>query len=106
MLIPREKPKLVRVYVPREETDAEAPTEAPSLEHMEEQTKRIFHPYKVKWSNIEWLSHYSVRQGVAESYARGGRIFLGGDACHVHSVSLDLLKFLIKVRLLKDQLRE
>ncbi|CAN5236513.1 FAD-dependent monooxygenase [soil metagenome] len=40
--------------------------------------------FGVSWSDSHWFSTYRVQHRVASSF-RGGRVFLAGDAAHVHS---------------------
>lgn len=44
-------------------------------------------PFKVKIKELIWFSSFSVKESVAESYFVKDRIFLAGDACHIHSVN-------------------
>ena len=56
--------------------------EAPSLDFFQ----RIFDKegYGIKLKNPRWLSYFSVHERIADTFAKG-RIFLLGDAAHVHS---------------------
>ncbi|KAI9147254.1 Phenol hydroxylase [Paramyrothecium foliicola] len=86
LIIPREQ-NLVRFYVPTDtpinvSTHGKPPV---SLEQVQHQARRILNPYSIEWETVSWFSSYSVRQGVAERYSQDRRVFLGGDACHVHS---------------------
>jgi len=40
------------------------------------------------WERVEWYSVYPIGQGIADKYTLDHRVFMGGDACHTHSVSL------------------
>ena len=44
-------------------------------------------PYTVKINKLVWFSQFSVKESVAESFSIQNRIFLAGDACHIHSVN-------------------
>ena len=44
-------------------------------------------PYEITIEKLEWFSQFSVKESVAEKYSIENRIFLSGDACHVHSVN-------------------
>jgi 2-polyprenyl-6-methoxyphenol hydroxylase-like FAD-dependent oxidoreductase len=44
-------------------------------------------PHKFSFKEIAWFSQFSVKEGVAEKYSVHDRIFLAGDACHIHSVN-------------------
>lgn len=57
---------------------------------LEEVIKKINHamqPHTVKFKEIVWFSHFSVKESVAEKFCVHERIFLVGDACHIHSVN-------------------
>lgn len=89
MVIPRED-NMVRLYIqlasssdpdfdPRKSaTEAEVMTAA----------KKILRPYSIEWESVVWYSIYPIGQGISERYTLDERVFLGGDACHTHSVSL------------------
>ncbi len=83
MIIPREG-GLVRFYVqlaPNAVKDC-------TLEDLKSTASTVLSPYELEWEYIDWHSSYKVRQGMAEQYSSAcHRIFLGGDACHTHSVS-------------------
>ena len=59
-----------------------------SVDQLQSLARKIMSPYQIKWLEVEWYSMYPIRQGIAERYTADERIFLGGDACHTHSVSL------------------
>ncbi|KAF9989561.1 hypothetical protein BGZ75_005877 [Mortierella antarctica] len=42
-------------------------------------------PAKFKCLSTSWLTHYRVNEREAENFSYKNRIFLGGDAAHVHS---------------------
>lgn len=44
-------------------------------------------PHKINFTNIVWFSQFSVKESVAEKFFVHERIFLAGDACHIHSVN-------------------
>lgn len=44
-------------------------------------------PHRISFREIEWSSQFSVKESVAESFRAEGRVFLAGDACHIHSVN-------------------
>lgn len=48
---------------------------------------RAMSPHSVRFEKVEWFSQFSVKEAVAERYSHEGRVFLAGDACHVHSVN-------------------
>ena len=85
MIIPREK-GMIRFYV--QQAAAES-IKARTLEATKDVAQRILAPFELKWEHIDWFSCYKVAQGIAARYSSDSqRVFLGGDACHVHSVSL------------------
>lgn len=44
-------------------------------------------PHTLSFKEIVWFSQFSVKESVAEKFFLHGRIFLAGDACHIHSVN-------------------
>ncbi|MEZ4744092.1 MAG: FAD-binding protein [Bdellovibrionota bacterium] len=48
---------------------------------------RAMKPHVLSFKDICWFSQFSVKESVAENYSVGGRVFLAGDACHIHSVN-------------------
>lgn len=44
-------------------------------------------PHKIKFTKITWFSQFSVKESVAEKFSIDNKIFLAGDACHIHSVN-------------------
>lgn len=77
--IPREG-NLDRFYVRMERNDF-------SQEEVIEKINRAIHPHKLLFKEIDWFSQFSVSEGVAEHFSAHERVFLAGDACHVHSVN-------------------
>ena len=45
------------------------------------------HPHNLRFTEIVWFSQFSVKESVAEKFAVEERVFLAGDACHIHSVN-------------------
>lgn len=41
----------------------------------------------LSFKKIEWFSRFSVKESVAEKFSVANKIFLVGDACHIHSVN-------------------
>lgn len=41
-------------------------------------------PYTCEFKSVDWYTCYSIRQALAETFLKG-RVFLAGDAAHVHS---------------------
>lgn len=57
---------------------------------IEEAIDKINHairPHILKFNKIVWFSQFSVKESVAEKFFIQDRIFLAGDACHIHSVN-------------------
>lgn len=44
-------------------------------------------PHSLSFKEIVWFSQFSVKESVAEQFAVAERVFLAGDACHIHSVN-------------------
>jgi 2-polyprenyl-6-methoxyphenol hydroxylase-like FAD-dependent oxidoreductase len=88
MVIPRED-NMVRLYVQiASSTDADwNPRKTATVEEVQQTAKNILKPYWIEWDRVEWYSVYPIGQGIAEKYTLDERVFMGGDACHTHSVS-------------------
>ncbi|AOK63954.1 hypothetical protein WM29_32560 [Burkholderia ubonensis] len=48
---------------------------------------RAMQPHSLRFKELVWFSQFSVKESVAEHYAIADRVFLAGDACHIHSVN-------------------
>ena len=44
-------------------------------------------PHRLRFKEVSWFSQFSVKESVAEKYIEQQRVFLAGDACHIHSVN-------------------
>ncbi len=44
-------------------------------------------PHKLSFKEIVWFSQFSVKESVAKKYFVQNKVFLAGDACHIHSVN-------------------
>lgn len=44
-------------------------------------------PHVLSFRAIEWFSQFSVKESVAEKFRVNDRVFLAGDAAHIHSVN-------------------
>ena len=88
MVIPREN-NMVRLYIQiASSTDKDwNPRKTATEEEVQDSAKRILRPYKIEWERVEWYSVYPIGQGIADKYTLDHRVFMGGDACHTHSVS-------------------
>ncbi|KAF7350603.1 Phenol 2-monooxygenase [Mycena sanguinolenta] len=58
---------------------------APSVEDAVAIIHEAFHPYKFSWDEIKWYTAYTVGQRIVSSFDVKQRIFLTGDAAHLHS---------------------
>lgn len=89
MIIPREN-NLVRFYIQiATSTDPNFnPHKQVTAEEAQMSAKKILQPFHVEWDHVEWYSVYPISQGIAENYTIDHRVFLGGDCCHTHSVSV------------------
>jgi 2-polyprenyl-6-methoxyphenol hydroxylase-like FAD-dependent oxidoreductase len=48
---------------------------------------RAMAPHFLRFKRVVWYSQFSVKESVAERFQCEDRIFLAGDACHIHSVN-------------------
>lgn len=81
MIIPREGDSMVRFYIEL----GDAAVKDITLADLQERARRILHPYSVEFIETVWWSAYSIGQRLADNFAKAGRVFLTGDACHTHS---------------------
>lgn len=88
MVIPREN-NMVRLYIQiATSTDPDwNPRKTATAEEVQASAKKILEPYTIEWENVDWYSVYPIGQGISDRYTLDHRVFLGGDACHTHSVS-------------------
>jgi 2-polyprenyl-6-methoxyphenol hydroxylase-like FAD-dependent oxidoreductase len=77
--IPREG-KLDRFYVRMDANDF-------TFEEAIAKINRAMSPHLLSFKEIAWHSRFSVKESVAEKFFVQDRIFLAGDACHIHSVN-------------------
>ncbi len=77
--IPREG-NLDRFYVQMDTKDF-------NLEQAIAKINRAMQPHTVSFKEMVWFSQFSVKESVAERFSISDRVFLAGDACHVHSVN-------------------
>jgi len=84
LIIPREgeSDNLTRFYI--ELAPGIDPKEV-TLEDLQAQAQRIFHPYKIDFVETVWWSAYAIGQRHADFFHKDHRVFLAGDACHTHS---------------------
>ncbi|KAJ7656454.1 FAD binding domain-containing protein [Mycena polygramma] len=57
----------------------------PSLDDVVATVHKVFQPYTFSWDEINWFTIYTVGQRIASSFDVKQRIFLAGDAAHLHS---------------------
>lgn len=89
LLIPREK-LMTRIYVSlslKEGFNRDVSPEQ-ALKMIKKAASDAIWPHKIQWKRVDWYSVFPVRQGLAECFGDGKKIFLGGDSCHTHSVSV------------------
>jgi phenol 2-monooxygenase len=92
MIVPRER-NLTRLYVPFNDQDHEEPFDRSSitLERILARAKKFFEPYTLDFKVCEYWSVYQVGQRVSENNQHpSNRIFLAGDAVHMHSPKVGL----------------
>jgi hypothetical protein len=77
--IPREG-DLNRFYVRMDADDFD-------LEDAIGKINRAIRPHSLRFREIVWQSKFSVKESVAERFSIDERVFLAGDACHIHSVN-------------------
>lgn len=58
-----------------------------TFEQVMARINRATRPYSVRFSDVRWFSQFSVKEAVAERFGIDNRVFLVGDACHIHSVN-------------------
>lgn len=87
MVIPRED-NMVRLYIQiASSTDPDwNPRKTATAEQVQASAKKILQPYSIEWDRVEWYSVYPIGQGLSDRYSLDQRVFIGGDACHTHSV--------------------
>jgi 2-polyprenyl-6-methoxyphenol hydroxylase-like FAD-dependent oxidoreductase len=58
-----------------------------SLEQVVAKINRAMQPHTLAFKEIAWFSSFSVKESVAERFSIDDKVFLVGDACHIHSVN-------------------
>jgi 2-polyprenyl-6-methoxyphenol hydroxylase-like FAD-dependent oxidoreductase len=58
-----------------------------TIEQAIEKINTAIKPYTLRFKKIDWFSQFSVKESIAEKFFVHNRIFLAGDACHIHSVN-------------------
>ncbi|KZV92513.1 FAD-binding monooxygenase [Exidia glandulosa HHB12029] len=77
--IPREG-KINRYYVHMDSRDFTTEDAIAKIE-------RALQPHPIKFTRIEWASQFTVQERIAKQFVWKNRVFLAGDAGHVHSVN-------------------
>jgi 2-polyprenyl-6-methoxyphenol hydroxylase-like FAD-dependent oxidoreductase len=77
--IPREG-KIDRFYIRMDSKEF-------TFEEAARKINRAMRPHTLEFKAIDWFSRFSVKESVAESFFVHDRVFLAGDACHIHSVN-------------------
>jgi 2-polyprenyl-6-methoxyphenol hydroxylase-like FAD-dependent oxidoreductase len=58
-----------------------------TIEELRARIAQAMTPHLFEFEDIEWHSHFTVRESVAGTFRPHPRVFLAGDACHIHSVN-------------------
>lgn len=58
-----------------------------TLEDALQKMNFALHPHRLRFKEVVWFSQFSVKESVAEKFFIHDRVFLAGDACHIHSVN-------------------
>ncbi|AFY01140.1 FAD-binding protein [Bdellovibrio bacteriovorus] len=77
--IPREG-NIDRFYVRMDVSDF-------TLEEAVAKINRAIKPHVLGFKEVVWFSQFSVKESVAEKFSVQDRVFLAGDASHIHSVN-------------------
>jgi 3-(3-hydroxy-phenyl)propionate hydroxylase len=78
-MIPRER-GLRRFYVRMDRDNF-------TLEDVMLKVTNAIQPYFIKINKLDWYTTFSVKESVASKFMINNKIFLLGDACHIHSVN-------------------
>lgn len=52
-----------------------------------ERIQKAVKPHRLDFQKVVWFSQFSVKESVAANYTVDNKVFLAGDACHIHSVN-------------------
>ncbi|MBV9844008.1 MAG: FAD-binding protein [Kutzneria sp.] len=58
-----------------------------TLDDVVARINRAMHPHKLTLREVDWFSQFSVKESVAERFSLDDKVFLAGDAAHIHSVN-------------------
>ncbi|RJQ76018.1 FAD-binding protein [Pseudonocardiaceae bacterium YIM PH 21723] len=58
-----------------------------TLDEVLTRVNRAVRPHAVTIREVDWFSRFSVKESVAERFSLQDKVFLVGDACHIHSVN-------------------
>jgi phenol 2-monooxygenase len=86
LVIPREN-KVVRLYIQLKDLGVDQPFDHSTVtpETVLIAAKKILDLYKFSYVHCKWWTIYRIGQRVSNSFSKGNRIFLAGDAVHTHS---------------------
>lgn len=77
--IPREG-EIDRFYIRMDKKDF-------TLDEAVAKINKAMTPHTLRFEEVVWFSQFSVKESVAEKFSIENRVFLAGDACHIHSVN-------------------
>ncbi|RMZ58583.1 FAD-binding protein [Chryseobacterium nematophagum] len=77
--IPREG-EIDRFYVRMDKKDF-------SIDEVIGKINHAMKPHTLKFKEVVWFSQFSVKESIAEKFHVNKKVFLAGDACHIHSVN-------------------
>ena len=77
--IPRER-NIDRFYIRMDKTEF-------SQDEVLSKINQSIAPYTLRFKTVEWFSQFNVKEAIAEHFCVHDRVFLAGDACHVHAMN-------------------
>jgi len=86
MLLPRESVRdkeCIRLYCPAPKNLG--PNHEANIEDVIDMIHDALRPYTITWEEINWFTIYRVGQRIASKFDVKQKIFLAGDASHIHS---------------------
>ncbi|KAK7446316.1 hypothetical protein VKT23_014522 [Stygiomarasmius scandens] len=86
MLLPREPVRdkeCIRLYCPAPKNLG--PNHEANIEDVIDMVHEALRPYTITWEEINWFTIYRVGQRIASNFDVKQKIFLAGDASHIHS---------------------
>lgn len=82
MVIPREE-DMTRLYAPMSHLGI--PRASITPDDILDAARNCLEPYELHSNHLRWWTTYEVSRGITSAYTYRDRIFLAGDAAHVHS---------------------